>query len=92
MTPWPLTVLLVLAFCTAHTVRAQVLSPPTTYSSIEDPGGTNIIGAIEESISLLMIQHGVRRSPQEKTCQELRAPYFRDLHAVRTNSPAMGGW
>jgi hypothetical protein len=40
----------------------------------------NIRGAIEDSIRLLLIQHGFRVSTEQKTRRELGGPFFGDYH------------
>ena len=70
MARWPVVlVLAVLTLGPAPTAGAQEVSPRT-----------NIKGALEDSIRLLMIEHAVRIGTQEKTRQMLGGPFFDDYH------------
>jgi hypothetical protein len=44
----------------------------------ERRGGTDVLGAVSDSMKLLMIEHGTRLALQEKTRRELGGPFWRD--------------
>jgi hypothetical protein len=60
--------------------------PPPDYSN----RGTRFKGAVEDSIRLLMIQHGVRIATQDKTRSELDGPFFIDYHRSVRVPPQWG--
>lgn len=46
--------------------------------SVANPERTDVIGAIGDSMKLLMIEHGMRIAFQEKTRRELGGPFWSD--------------
>jgi len=90
MPRWPSLPVLVLASCVVSTASAQVLAPPASPRSGEDADiqdrdstdsrRTNIKGAIQDSLRLLIIEHAVRVGTQAKTREGLKGPFFADYH------------
>jgi hypothetical protein len=72
MARWPVALAISVAFLT--------LCPPPTAGAQEVSPRTNIKGALEDSIRLLMIEHAVRIGTQEKTRQMLGGPFFDDYN------------
>jgi hypothetical protein len=56
-------------------ISAQV-STPTTLEA--DHERVDVLGAFEDSLKLLLIEHGIRIALQEKTRRELDGPFWRD--------------
>jgi hypothetical protein len=57
---------------------AQDVEPTTTFT--DDDNGVDVLGAVSDSLRLLMIEHGYRIAFQEKVRQELGGPFWVDYH------------
>jgi hypothetical protein len=72
MARWPAVFAVSVVVLTLHTAPAA--------GAQEASSRTNIKGAIEDSMRLLMIEHAVRIGTQEKTRRMLGGPFFGDYH------------
>ena len=91
MPRWPnLPVVLLASSVVVSTAGAQVLGPPPSPRSSDDAGiqdrdgtdsrRTNVKGAIQDSLRLLLIEHAVRVGTQAKTREGLKGPFFADYN------------
>jgi hypothetical protein len=72
---------IVLLLATAASSRAQTGIPQTRVEAPDDEeDATDIKGAVQDSLRMLMIQHLARIAFQEKTRGQLGGPFFGDYH------------
>ena len=62
----------------AATLCSPVAAQTLPDSSSPAPGGTDVVGAILDSMKLLVIEHGIRIGLQPKTRRELDGPFWSD--------------
>ena len=73
-----LAVSVALLFMTGGSVTAQALPEPAAPPLVQEARGTNVFGALVDSMKLLAIEHGIRIGFQPKTRRELGGPFWSD--------------
>ena len=68
-------------------LSAQVTTPTTLEA---DQEACDVLGAFDDSLKLLLIEHGIRIALQEKTRRELGGPFWLDYRRSVRDPAAMG--